>query len=395
MKKYKGHEKKVSLVQHQGIFRRQISLWEGVALILGGTVGAGVLGIPFAVAKVGIGYGLIYILSIGLLMMGLNLLVGEVAIRTGQNLQIVGFAYKYLGKFGGRIMSCLVYVVGLAILVIYIIGEGETLSVLFGGSAFKWSLIFWLLGSFLILVGMRTVKKVELFLTLGILTVVLFIVLISVPHLEYDHLKYSSLASLLLPYGVILFAFSGMSAIPEAYSILSNQKINFKKAIIIAGVLSIIIYSLFTFIVVGVTGAGTSEIATIGLGEKVGGIIFYLGNIFAILAMGTSFLLGGLALRDSLRWDLKMNYSLSTSITCIVPLILFLLGVRNFIATIDIAGGVFMSLQMILLLLIYWKAKQKGELQLGKYRLHHTVLLIALLFLALSIGAVYSVVKIF
>jgi hypothetical protein len=61
----------------------------------------------------------------------------------------------------------------------------------------------------------------------------------------------------------------------------------------------------------------------------------------------------------------------------------------------DFVGGVFISLTMFLVILIYWRAKQKGDLPVGKYRLHHTTLLIALLVLALTGGALYSIIKLF
>ena len=74
---------------------------------------------------------------------------------------------------------------------------------------------------------------------------------------------------------------------------------------------------------------------------------------------------------------------------------IFLLGVRHFIVAIDIVGGVFISLEMLLMLLIYWRAKQRKDWEPGKYRLHHTTFLAIVLLLALSIGAVYSVIKLF
>lgn len=385
------------LTTHQGIFRKRISLLEGVALIVSGTIGAGVLGIPYAVSKVGLGIGLIYILVIGVLMMGLNLLIGEVAVRTKNKMHLVGFARKYLGRWAEILMTLLSFTMAFSILTVYIIGEGRTMAELFGGeyiSPFMWSLLFWLIGSILVAIGLRTIKKVELLLTLGLLVVVFIIVAAASPHIKTDYIVYTNLAHLFLPYGVILFAFSGTAAIPEAHSVLIKRDVTFKKAIIIAGLISILVYALFTIMVVGATGQFTTEVATIGLGQKVRGV-FLAGNIFAFLAMATSFLIAGVALRDSLSWDFKISYRTSTLITCLVPLTMFVVGVRGFIATIDIVGGVFMSIEMLLLIMIYWQAKQKGDLKVHKYKLHHTLILVILLVFALTIGAIYSVVKVF
>ncbi|MBI5728533.1 MAG: hypothetical protein HY984_02155, partial [Candidatus Magasanikbacteria bacterium] len=275
------------LVRLYGVFRNQIHLLEGTALIVSGTIGAGVLGIPYVVVKVGIGIGLLYIVSLGLLMMGVNLLVGEIATAAKEPLQIVGLAKKYLGPTGGAIMLVFSYALLLGALMIFIIGEGDTLSALFGGPSFWWSTGFFMVAGLLVAIGIRTIKTVELFLSLGVLSVVFLIALFSAPHLTLTHWQYSDWTKIFLPYGVLLFAFHATTAVPEAHAILKNREATFKKAILTAGTICIIVYALFAVVVVGVTGPATTEIATIGLGQVLGRPAFILGNLFAILAMGT------------------------------------------------------------------------------------------------------------
>ncbi|PIR75757.1 MAG: hypothetical protein CO030_04435 [Candidatus Magasanikbacteria bacterium CG_4_9_14_0_2_um_filter_42_11] len=383
------------LTMHQGIFRARITLFEGIALMLSGTIGAGVLGLPYAVAKSGVLIGALYIVGIGLLMIGLNLMLGEVAVRTNGSFQLVGFAKKYLGKTGGVIMTIMMYGMLFGALVIYLIGEGVTLAALFGGSAFHWSLIFFVFASMLVIFGMRTLKTAELLLTIGILTVVLLITSFSVPHIDVVHLYTTNLAFLFLPYGVVLFSFHGTTAVPEMYSVLRHDNGTFKKAIIIGGLVVMALYLLFSFVAVGVTGANTTQIATIGLGNQLGRVMFLFGNAFAFFAMATSFLLNGVALKDSLSWDYKLPTSIAALIALGVPLTVVLLGLRQFVEAINIVGGIFGSLEMLLVLLIYWRAKKLGDLDPGKYRLHHIALIGALLLLVLTAGAIYSVFKIF
>ncbi len=388
-------DEQLSLVKHKGIFRRRITMFQGVALIVSSTIGAGVLGIPYAVSKVGLIVGMIYIFCLGGLMIGYNLLIGAIAVRTKGDLQLVGLSRKYLGKFGEAIMIVLKYVSGAGISVIYIIGVGYTLSVLLGGSSFMWSIIFIIIGFLIINRGIRTIKVIDFFLSLIILFIILLIAGFSATHIEAVNFNYSDLSKLLLPYGVILFAFHGSAAVLEAHSILTDRQKSFRSSIIIAGLINIIAYALFTLVVLGVTGLETTEIATIGLGSKIGPIMLIFGNVFAVLAMGTSFLNSGLALRDSLVWDYKMNERLAVALICIFPTIIFLLGLRQFIAAISIVGGIFVSLEMMLVILIYWRAKQTGDIRPSKYKLHHTLLLVVLLIVALIIGASYSVINLF
>lgn len=383
-----------NITSYLGVFRKKINLFEAVALISSATIGAGILGIPYAVSKVGIPIGIAYIAFIGLFMVGINQLVGEIILRTKGDHQLVGLAKRYLGSIGGGMMALFTYSILFGALVVYIIGVGESLQALFGGSNFVWSLGFFTFGITVIYVGLRTLKKVEILLSLGILAVVIIIAALSMPNIDVSHLTYHSFSDLLLPYGVLLFAFHGTTSVPEAQRLLSGKDHKFKHAIIYSGLASIIVYLIFALVVVGVTGAETTEIATIGLGEAIGPIATVLGNLFAVLAMGTSFLIIGLSLKDSLSWDYDLSDATSTILVGAVPLVIFLLGLRGFITAIDMVGGIFMSLEMALLVLIYWKAKQQGELEPSKYNLHHTVLFCVVALVAFAIGSVYSLMKI-
>lgn len=395
MKKYKRLDKEKTLVKYRGIFHKELSVFEAVALIVSGTIGAGVLGIPYAVSKVGLGIGLLYVVGIGLLMLGLNLLVGEISVRAGKKLQLAGLAHKYLGKVGGWTMTALLYTMIFGALLAYIIGEGETLAALLGGSSFFWSSVFFIFGTIVIYLGIKTVKTTELFLSLLIFVVVILIAGLSAPHLECSNFRYTDFAYLLFPYGVLLFAYHAANVIPEAHSIMMKKEKNFKKAIVISTIITIVVYALFAVAVVGVTGAQTTEIATIGLGQVLGKAGFVLGNVFAMLAMGTSFLVIGLSLRDSLSWDYKVPKIMAVSIVCGVPFLLFLFGLRQFIAVIDMVGGIIISLELLLLILIYWRAKQMSKLKKKKFQVHHAALLIAVLILAFTVGAIYSIAKLF
>jgi len=241
--------------------------------------------------------------------------------------------------------------------------------------------------------GIQALKTVEFWLTVLILAVILLISVISIPYIESQPVGTLSLADLLLPYGVLLFAFHGTTAVPEVKVLLAHRPDGFKRAIRLAGIFSIVVYSLFAVVVVSVTGAETTEIATIGLGQRIGPSMLILGNVFAVLAMGTSFLISGLALRDSFHWDYRIPQRLATAIVCGVPLLVFLFGVRQFIALVDIVGGVFVSTIMFLLILAYWKAARTGHAPPLKYRLHHAFPFVIIAMIALTIGAIYSVTQ--
>lgn len=379
-------------VRHLGVFRHRINLWQAVALIVSGTIGAGVLGIPYAIASIGLIPGLIYLALIGLAMMGLNLLLGGVCIRTKQELQWVGLAKKYLGTWGEVSMMILFYVSLLAVLLIYIIGIGETLTALFGWQPFYWSTIFFVVATLLIILGMRTIKSVEMLLTLGILAVIVLVGFWAAPHQNAEAWTHMNVRNIFFPYGILLFAFNATFAIPEAHQLLVRKNIQFKRAIILSSGIVIALYALFAIAVVGVTGVYTTEIATIGLGEAIGPHMIAFGNLFALLTMGTSYLLVGLSLRDSLRWDFHAPGWLATTVTAAIPFTLFVLGVNQFIEAVSFVGGVLVSLELILCIAIYLRARRMEEAPAGRYRLRHATPLVALLLAMCTLGALSSIV---
>ncbi len=376
---------------NRGWLRKEVSFYQAIAMIVGTTIGAGILGMPYAISKVGLLFGVVIIVSVGCLAIGINLLVGEVSARTMGNLQLVGLTRKYLGNKAGYFMMTIFYIQLFVILTIYIIGMGEIAADFFIGSSFFWGLMLWTLGSFIVFRGIEAIKSVEFVLTITIIFVVLILAVLAMPHIDLEFVKYSNPAAFFVPYGVVLFSFSGVGTIPAAYRLLHGKNEEFKLAIVSSSLVAMFVYIVFTALVIGVTGYNTTEIATLGLGEAVGRNMFYIANIFAFLAIMTSFIMLGMQLRDSMNWDFNFPYYRATAITLCVPLVIFLLGLRQFVLAINIVGGIFMSTQMLILVIVYWKAKREGALDPVSYKLHHAVLISVITLFVFSLGAVYSV----
>lgn len=389
------HPSTQSTTVHHGWILKRLPYLEGTALLLSGTIGAGILGLPFVVSQVGVSLGIMCILLVGFLTFGLNLLIAEISCATNRPLQLVGLAREYLGKSGEILMGILMYSMLFGTLLIYLIGEGETLSSLFGGESVKWSLVFFLLATAFVIFGMKTVKVIEMVLLFGLGIIIALIAGVGVPHVQMNNLTSFMPSNLLILYSVLLFAFHGTTAIPEAHSILGKKIKIFKKSIVTASLICIFVYGLFSLVVVGITGADTTAIATIGLGFKIGPIANLLANLFAVLAMATGFLMGASALRDSMKWDFRFPHISSALFVCTVPAALYFLGVRSFILVMDVVGGVFISLEMLLMILIYWKARNRGDVPPRGRFLHHALFVSGALFLALLIGTVYNIFKYF
>jgi amino acid permease len=89
---------------------------------------------------------------------------------------------------------------------------------------------------------------------------ILIISLLSLSHINIANFITFDITKVLIPYGVILFAFLGAAAVPEMEQELIRNRKLMKKAIIIGVLIPIISYLLFAVAVVGVTGLATSEL---------------------------------------------------------------------------------------------------------------------------------------
>jgi tyrosine-specific transport protein len=133
--------------------------FEAAATLVGCTIGAGILGIPYVVAQAGFITGAITIILLGALMLMLNLFTGEIALRTEGDHQLPGYAERYLGKHGKRIMTAAMIFAIYGAILAYLIKSGEILSMLFGGSEFVHSIFFFSAIAFLIYLGPAIVRK--------------------------------------------------------------------------------------------------------------------------------------------------------------------------------------------------------------------------------------------
>ena len=160
---------------------------------------------------------------------------------------------------------------------------------------------------------------------------------------------------------------------------LGENKKLIKKVITISILVPIIVYLFFIYLILGITGAQTTESALTGLRNVLGDGIVSLALFFGVLTTFTSFIALGLTLKKVFWYDLKIGENLAWAITLFLPLILFLVGIKDFIPVIAVVGGVMLGIDGILILLMYRKIKPKQ-------------ILVYPLFLILFGGIIYEII---
>lgn len=336
----------------------------GLCTLSGTIIGVGLFVLPYITSQVGIFVILGYFLGLGALAIIIHLLFAEVALRTPDFLRMPGFVKHHLGKRASKV-SFLTFTLGIfGVLLTYLIIGGEFLnnlmSPVFGGNITFYTLLYFAIGALVIFSGTKTIAKIE-FLGLVLFFAVLLVIFYrGFPSFNLTNLLSSSKSrDLFLPYGPILFSLWGTALIPEIEEMLGKRKKLLKKIIPIAIFIPIIAYLSFIFLVTGITGQATSEESIVGLRNYLGNGIINFALIFGLLTTFTSFIILGLTVQKVFRYDLKINKKLAWAITCFVPLLLFLVGFKDFIPVIAFVGGVFIGIDGILIVMMYQKVKKR------------------------------------
>jgi tyrosine-specific transport protein len=326
------------------------------SILIGSCIGAGVLGIPYVAAQSGFFTTLIYLILIGGIIFLVNLYLGEVVLRTKGDHQLIGYVQKYLGKRLRHVMEFAVVFGVYAALIAYMLGIGKSLSfIIFGNQNYYiyFGILFGFFMTFLLKGGMKSLKKFEKIGVTIILGLLLVIMGIFLPSVDFVNLLGFNSANILLPFGVILFALMSFQIVPDVKIILKRNEKYFKKVMITGTLVSVIFYAFFTFVVVGVKGIDTPDVATLTLGP-----VFVILGIFT---MFTSYLSGGNALRESFQFDERFSKRKSWVLASFIPIGLFVLtqltDFFSFTRILSLGGVISGGIMAILILLMVKKAK--------------------------------------
>lgn len=366
-----------------------------MSTLIGMIVGVGIFGIPYAVAQTGLAIGFFYLAGLGMVVVILHLFYGEIILRTEAPHRLVGYAELYLGRQAKILATLTIFIEYYGALLAYIIVGGQFLYVIFGrwldGSEFWGAMVFFIFGAAAILAGLRAVAKSEFFMTGLLLLTVGILITRGFPLIDVKNFIASDMSKFFLPYGVIFFSLIGASAIPEMRQILRGEEKKLRPAILLGTIAPVVIYFLFALTIVGISGPRTSREAILGLAPYVGSWVVNLGAFFGVLAAFTSFICLGLSLKRVFQYDWRVKEFWAFALACFIPLLAYVLGLKDFIFIIGFVGAVAVGFDGILTVLIYFKAKKRGDRK-PEYSLPPSLILGFLLILIFGLGIIYQFV---
>ncbi|EJD6707954.1 amino acid permease [Serratia marcescens] len=381
---------------------KSLSFLEGVAMIVGTNIGAGVLSIAYASSKAGFLPLLFWLVLVGSLTTITMLYVAESTLRTRAHLQLSGLAKRYVGGLGAWLMFASVCVNSVGALTAYMTGSGKLLQSLFGISPALGSLLFFVPAAGVLYLGLKAIGRGEKFISIGM--VVMLTALVAATLLK-DTTQMRNLLDgdwrFMVPvFNVVVFCFSAQYIVPEMARGFADKPEQLPKAIIVGMAVTFILLAAVPMSVIALSGLdGISDVATISWGQALGQWAFFSANIFALCAMLTSYWgLGGSFLTnifDKFRLgndELPLRRFGVLLLVVVPPFALAYSGLVSFVNALYFAGvfsGVILS---IMPMLILRGARKQGD-QTPRWQCNwitHPLLQVSIVLLYLA-SAVYAI----
>ena len=343
-----------------------LAFFEAVLMLAGMIIGVGMFAIPFSFAAAGFWLGAFELIILALAVLALHLLYGEIVLATPRYHRLPGYIRIYLGSRAAGVawVSTLVGTIGT--LLAYIIVGSLFLQAIFGAMAPRMHGMGWaiaLAGAVCAITFFPLRKEAAIN---GLLTIfeIGFIGVLSLwllPDVSLPHFSGIYPAHLFMPYGVLLFALAGASVIPDVAQLLRRNKRRTRLAIITGSAVPPVIYFLFAFGVVGVSGPATSEEAIAGLGAVLGSSVVVWGSAAGLLAVLTSYIALSENFQALLTLDMGLRRRTAWIAASAIPFVVYLAGLQNFIAIISIVGIVAFAVDGTLFFLMGRKIRQQTQ----------------------------------
>ncbi len=339
-----------------------IPWYRAVGAMIGAIIGVGVFGLPYAFAQSGAVIGFLELLIVGGLLLALQLMYADVVLQTPGRRRFTGYVQAYLGKTGGRVATVTFAASAWGAMLAYMILGGEflftLLSPFFGGSEFWYQMILLFVVAAMTIRGIHWLARIEVWVIGALLFLFVFIVLLSLPHANLTNLVPANPAQWFFPYGIILFALSGFGVVPEMKDILGRRAKELPHAVFAAQTIIVGLFALFALVVVAVTGDNTTPAPFVGLIPILGEGFGFVSALLGSLTVLSIFSLMAVQLQGIFHYDHHVPRTLAWGISLLVPLVLFLLGVRAFIDLIGFVGAVFGGFSGVLLVLTYERMRR-------------------------------------
>ncbi|MCH8049252.1 hypothetical protein IH979_00900, partial [Patescibacteria group bacterium] len=202
--------------------------WRSVYPLVGSVIGVGMFGIPFAFAQAGFFVGLTHLIVLGVIYAFVLLIYADIIMNTRGHPRFTGVVRRYLGERWSWVATLLLIGAIWGAMIAYIIVGGQFLHALvaplIGGEVMIYQLLFFVVSAVLLIGGLGFIARLAVVFVIALLLMLFVILVGSVPYFDPSNLMTLDSEHWFLPFGVILFAFGGIAAIPEMAQVLGPYR---------------------------------------------------------------------------------------------------------------------------------------------------------------------------
>ncbi|RUR13752.1 amino acid permease [Legionella sp. km772] len=354
----------------------------GILLIVGTSIGGGMLALPVSTAEVGFGNSLFFLIACWLIMTSGALLVLEVNLRLPPGSNMISMAKSTLG-LPGQIIAWITYLFLLyTLLAAYISGGSDVFNALLQKinvhlPTWLTSVFFTLIFSLIVYKGIRSVDYVNRGLMFGKLGVYVLLVIIISPHVSPTSLTGGSASAFTGMLMVLITSFGFASIVPSLRDYFEDDIPTLRRVILLGSLIPLFCYIVWDAIIMGVVAREgdqglialmSSEHATSGLTEALNQAIHnsWISGFFGFftsICMITAFLGVSLGLFDFLADGLKLKKSGSQgkytlALTFLPPLAVVLFNPGIYLHALSYAGVCCVILLLLLPAIMSWQGRK-------------------------------------
>lgn len=359
------------------------------------------MAVPFLAESVGI-IGLAVILPIAWAASSIvHLMLAEVLFRTGQDLQIVELIHIYVlrGRFGKWflwIIFTFLSVAFLANLAAYVSGAGEILANLTGTHQRIAEFAVYIISASVVFFGLKAVGIAEKYGVIVLVSLVTIIVLGAIPLQPSVPLRVSgSISQWLALYGMVMYALWTFYSVPQVVKGLGPDRRSAVRAILTGLGINGALTATVALVALGVS-TDVTQIAIIGITEKMGSWVGIVGSALILFAFVTSYWSVSLALADIIQERIGLSHKLAWLLATLPSLMILWVGVWQFLEWLRLAAGATAIVVALITIPMYQKARQKGVVKdpgwtLGPWGSPAMLALVLFLLILMGIGSLVSI----
>jgi amino acid permease len=376
----------------------RLSFFEAASIIVGHGVGAGILSVTYLAAHNSLREIILILLFCYLFNLLLHLLIAELSYNNNGAQFVKCFDNELFAGKLKTVMTWLAFVLlGVSVIVnvsAFLTGAAAVFRSWFGWPDWAGIILFYVVGSGVVFVGMKLVGICEKF-AVGAMIVVIGILAAATFSGEVYSLPqgWRGVNNALALFGMVSFSLSAVMSTPQVVKGLEGDKKRIRGAIAVGlAVNALLIFAITLTTLLGVGTDITEDGALVDLAAKLGGWVSVVGYVFTLLALVTSFWANTLNLRDIVNeqthWGLKKSW-IAASLPC---LCLAFLGLSSFVGFTRFASIIQVVTGLGIIAAYNLSRRRVGSSALlGRFGTLPFQILVALCTLFATIGAVMKV----